>query len=74
MDTRVADYHAESVFHHEVRHPKSSSAAIDIPQWLADLLPDTYGGHVPYRLRVSLYYTSKRQLGRSINAHSLRHW
>ena len=74
VDMQVAEYHDGSGYHHEVRHPKGSAAAIDFPPWLAQLLPDEYAGHVPYRLRASLYYTSKRQLGRSINAHSLRHW
>lgn len=74
INMQVAEWQADGKWNHEVRHPKSFSAAIDIPAWLADQLPSEYQGHVPYRLRAALNYTSKRHLGRAVNAHALRHW
>lgn len=74
VDTQVAEWNDNGKWHHEIRHPKSHAKAIDIPPWLADMLPDEYAGHIPYRLRASLHYCSNRYLGRTINAHALRHW
>lgn len=74
IGTQVAEWQEKGKWTHEVRHTKGMPAAIDIPQWLADRLPAKYEGHVPYRLRAGLSYTTKRYLGRGINAHALRHW
>jgi integrase len=74
IDLQVAEWQENGKWLHEVRHPKSFSAAIDVPLWLAERLPDHYEGHIPYRLRAGLHYTSKKYLGRPVNAHALRHW
>jgi len=71
---QVAEWQQDGKWTQEIREPKSRPAAIDIPEWLADRLPVEYEGHRPYRLRAGLHYTTKRYLGRGLNAHALRHW
>lgn len=74
IDQQCAEWQENGKWLHEVRHTKGSPAAIDIPNWLALRLPERNEGHIPYRLRASLHYTTKKYLGRTLNAHALRHW
>lgn len=58
----------------EIREPKSTPAVIDIPQWLADELPDKPNPLVPSNVRAALHWASNKYLGKTVNPHQLRHW